>query len=313
MVAALAAISRLRAARAAPRGTRRRGGARRLGAAARAGGAERRGRTAGVLGHRARSGLRRERRRRGREQPLRLGEPGGGRPGRHPLLPDEGRRGQPRRRSPWQAGRRRRRGRPGRRRRPGTTAARRRDRRRCRPRGRRAPPGPAADLSESAICLPSAIPRPCRGPPRRRPGLLARVVDRLGGLELGVLVEVAEHAHRGALVERLLDLGRQRDVLDDEARDRDAEVGEVGRQGAGERRRRWSAGWPRGRASAGSEFASAVPTWLTMFWRRNSRPRRCGTAGRCRPLAQQRGRVGDLERVGAEGPQPDHPELGVAA
>src|SRR5205823_14465928 len=58
-------------------------------------------------------------------------------------------------------------------------------------------------------------------------GVVGRVLDRVGGLELGVLVEIARDAHRGALVEHRLDLRRHRDVLDDELRDVDAVFAQV--------------------------------------------------------------------------------------
>src|SRR5262249_47980746 len=64
--------------------------------------------------------------------------------------------------------------------------------------------------------------------------VLCGVVDRVGGVELRVLVEVAEDAHLGALVDRLLRLGRKRDVFDDELRDLDADRRQLGGQRAGE-------------------------------------------------------------------------------
>ncbi len=72
--------------------------------------------------------------------------------------------------------------------------------------------------------------------------------------------------------------------------------------------------WFAARSSIGTfALASAVPTWPTMVWRRNSETssvRNCGSVPTS--CAQQLGRVDDLERVGAERAQAHHAELGVA-
>jgi hypothetical protein len=58
--------------------------------------------------------------------------------------------------------------------------------------------------------------------------------DGLGGLELGVLGEVAEHAHAGALVEGFLDGGRQGDVFDEHLGEFEAVDGELGLDAGGD-------------------------------------------------------------------------------
>ena len=60
--------------------------------------------------------------------------------------------------------------------------------------------------------------------------------DGLRGLELRVAAHVADHAHADALVQPLLQLVGQRDVLDLEALQRQAEVGEHRPQLVGDRR-----------------------------------------------------------------------------
>ena len=81
-----------------------------------------------------------------------------------------------------------------------------------------------------------------------RTRIAGRGTHRLGRLELGVLGQVADHAHRGAPVHRLLDLGRQRDVLDQDRGQLQPVVGELGRDPARARTCPADRNWRRGRA-----------------------------------------------------------------
>ncbi len=143
-------------------------------------------------------------------------------------------------------------------------------------------------------------------------GIRRRGADRLGRLHLGVLMHpVAEDAQLRALVDRLLDLLGQRDVLDEEARELETEAGELGGEdaAAGDRelvvvRRevercdlRLGDGVrePRqdGRTELPGDFVGR------------------GQAARPDDVLEEDPGVGDAHGIGAEGPQPDHAELGV--
>ncbi len=140
-----------------------------------------------------------------------------------------------------------------------------------------------------------------------------RGADRLGRLHLGVLLHpVAEDAQLRALVDRLLDLLGQRDVLDEEARQLEAEAGELGRENApaGDRelvvvrreveRRdlRLGEGVGEPRQDRRAQLAGDLVG-------------RGQAAGADDVLEEDLG-VRDPHGIGAEGPQPDHAELGVA-
>ncbi len=68
--------------------------------------------------------------------------------------------------------------------------------------------------------------------PNAHPGCATRICggnrQRLSGFELRVAAEIAGHAHADALIHDLLQLVRQRDVLDDEGVEFEAQRGEGG-------------------------------------------------------------------------------------
>src|SRR5690606_3062874 len=157
-----------------------------------------------------------------------------------------------------------------------------------------------------------AHPRAEPEPVARAAGVRHRRLDRVRRLELRVLVEVPDDGHLRALVERRLDLGRERDVLQDEARDGHAVLGQVLRELAGQAR--GDLALVRGEVDRGdlrlgerrTELADDEPAEVvTDLVRAELRVR-------THELAQERRRVDDLERVGAERADADGSELGVA-
>ncbi len=137
-------------------------------------------------------------------------------------------------------------------------------------------------------------------------------LDRLGGLHLRELPHlVAEDAELRPLVDRRLDLLGEGDVLDEELRELEAEAAELGAElPSSERRQLVVLGRDVERRDLrlGDRVGELGE---------DDRPELAGDLVRRRqPLrpddrVEEDLRVGDLHRVGPEGADPDHPEVGV--
>ena len=176
-----------------------------------------------------------------------------------------------------------------------------------------ASPPEATWFNASVIARPIAIPAPSPAPSPAHTTFVRRGDrDRLCGLVLRVVAQVAGHVHADALVELPLELLGKRETLDDERVERETEVGEHRRDLRGDRRAELDE-IPRhveeGNLRLGERVGDLPDDRVAqMSFEIGDRVR----LARAADLLMEARRIGDVEAVEPEAAQPDHAEILVA-